>query len=155
MQWKQPPRIKIYEALGAIGDSRIKMLNNTAKVFSSTGKKYYDVVFDPKTNVMSANDNGSFWQGYVGYPAIAFLLMKNMIAYNKKLTTYLKGFAWKEINTTFKNDFDKTERYVRGEMVKRFSINLKEFDDAIERIETQLQKLQLEMPQKRVRPPKE
>lgn len=155
MQWKQPPRIKIYEALGAIGDGRVRMDGETAKVYSSSLNKFYDVVFDSQTNVISANDNGSFWQGYLGYPAISYLMLRGVISCEKKFADYLKGFAWKEINTKFKNDFDKTETFVRDEMVRKFNIDLQEFDKEIAKIEEQLVILALNKPEKRAQPPKE
>jgi len=154
MQWKLSPRIKIYEALGAIGDGRIEMSGNSAKVYSSSRNKAYDVVFDEQTRTISANDNGSYWQGYVGYPAISYLMLHGTIAYNPQWTEFLKGFAWKEINTRFNNDFDKTAAYIREVLVEKFGVDLREFDAELDRIETQLQELALFMPKKRVPPPK-
>jgi hypothetical protein len=79
MKWKTPPDTKIYEALGTVADGRVKVEGNTAKVFSSSGNKHYDVEYDPKASAIMANDNGSYWNGYLGYPAIAFLMATNVI----------------------------------------------------------------------------
>ena len=49
-KWKLPPRIKIFEALGAISDGRIKINGNTAKVVSSSGNKEYSVEYKPENN---------------------------------------------------------------------------------------------------------
>ena len=46
MKWAIPPKIKIYEALGCMGDKRIEVSENTGKVFSSSRGKYYTVNFD-------------------------------------------------------------------------------------------------------------
>jgi len=48
MKWKHPPIIKIYEALGSVADGRVEVSGNTAKVFSSSGNKFYVVSYDPK-----------------------------------------------------------------------------------------------------------
>jgi len=109
--WKLPPTIKVYEALGAIADNRIVVEGNTAKVYSSSGNKYYDVVYNPDTTAIMCNDNGSYWAGYLGYPAIVFLLKIGVIPYNPDLANLLKDIAWKDINQNFKNDFAKTEVY--------------------------------------------
>ena len=39
MKWKLPPKIKIYESLGSIGDKRISVSENSADVYSSNRRK--------------------------------------------------------------------------------------------------------------------
>lgn len=152
MKWKIPPRIKVYEALGAIGDERVHIDENSAKVYSSSGNKAYTVVFDPKQNAIMSNDNASYWQDSLGYPAIAFLCLKNILMYNGKLAQDLSGIAWKDINTKFKNDFDKTENYVKE---KLFSLGWKEADLQKEtsNILEQISKLDLALLGKKTNPP--
>lgn len=108
MKWKHPPIIKIYEALGSIADGRVQVSGNTAKVYSSSGGKFYDVSYDPAKKTIMANDNGSYWKGYLGYPAIAFLLKSGPLEFNQDMADLLKGLKWKDINQKFQNDFDKT-----------------------------------------------
>lgn len=112
MLWKMPPRIKVFEALGAIADNRIVVSGNTAKVKSSSGGKYYDVAFDESAQTIGANDNGSYWQGYLGYPAIAYLMLRQLLPFDKSLSEKLKKIHWKEINQKYKNDFSKTEEHL-------------------------------------------
>ncbi len=112
MQWETPPIIKIHEALGAVADNRIGIEGNSAKVYSSSGNKFYTVTFDPETNSIMTNDNGSYWKGYLGYPAIAYLMKINKLPYNPDVAMLLSGIAWKDINQKFKNDFDKTLEYI-------------------------------------------
>lgn len=119
MKWKVPAIIKIYEALGVIGDRRITVAGNDAKVESSSRGKSYEVKYDPETNSIAANDNGSYWQGYWGYPSIAFLSAEGIIPYEKRHAEALTGIPWKDINTQFKNDFKKTEEHVLGLAEKR------------------------------------
>lgn len=108
MHWKHPPIIKIYEALGAVADERVVVSGSTAKVYSSSGNKFYTVTYDPDKQAIMANDNGSYWKGYLGYSAIAFLLQIGVLELRPELAELLKGIAWKDINTKFKNDFAKT-----------------------------------------------
>ena len=119
MYWKLPPIIKVYEALGCIADGRIHIEGNTAKIYSSSGNKFYTVTYDSATNAIMCNDNGSYWAGYLGYPAIAFLLAKGIIPYSHKSSELLKDIKWKDINKTFKNDFAKTEKYCQDLVLER------------------------------------
>lgn len=118
MKWKRPPVIKIYEALGAVADGRVEVAGNTAKVYSSSGNKFYEVVYDPEQNAIMANDNGSYWRGYLGYPAIAFLLKIGVLSYKDDLANLLKSIKWKDINQKFKNDFDKTLAHIEELMTE-------------------------------------
>ncbi len=112
MQWTYPPIIKVYEALGAVADGRVEVSGNSAKVYSSSGNKFYTVEYDPSAMAIMVNDNGSFYKGYLGYPAIAFLLQIGELPYSPAVAEKLKGIAWKDINQQFKNDFDKTLAYI-------------------------------------------
>jgi len=106
MKWKIPPIIKVYEALGCIADKRIEIEGNKAKVFSSSKQKFYSIEFDGKNSIM-CNDNGSYWQGYLGYPSIAFLMLKGKVDYNSKFVEALKDISWKDLNVKFKNNYEK------------------------------------------------
>jgi hypothetical protein len=117
--WKQPPIIKVYEALGSVADGRIALDGNTAKIYSSSGNKFYEVTYDPNTSSIMCNDNGSYWAGYLGYPAIAFLLIKGIVPYDDSSAQILKDIKWKDINQDFKNDFSKTEKYCQELVISR------------------------------------
>src|SRR3989338_6471911 len=112
MKWKLPPKIKIYEALGCVGDKRIEINGIGAKVFSSSQGKFYSISYDKEKNAIMSNDNGSYWVGYLGYPSIAFLMLKGKIKWSNKLAEGLKDIPWKDINVKLKNDYKKTEEYV-------------------------------------------
>lgn len=153
MKWKIPSAIKIYEALGTLADGRLKLLSETeAQVFSSSGGKFYTVAYDPASNSIMSNDNAAYWQGSLGYPAIAFLLAVGKIRYEKKHAQALKGIAWKDLNTQFKNDFGKTVEYVLERMAEqgRDSAALKL--EAV-RIEAELRALDLSRLGKKKKPP--
>ncbi|HTT76341.1 MAG TPA: hypothetical protein VMF50_10235 [Candidatus Binataceae bacterium] len=107
--WKMPPLVKIYEALGAIGDSRVHLADPSyATVISSSGDKTYTVELDSAARQISSNDNASYWQGYLGYPAIAVLLLHGLYSPRPETLTALAGVPWKELNTRFRNDYART-----------------------------------------------
>ena len=108
-EWKMPPLIKVYEALGAIGDMRVNLSDEShATVVSSEGDKTYDVETSTDLRTISSNDNASFWQGYLGYPGIAVILKRGFFRLDQKATAALAGIPWKELNRRFKNDYRKT-----------------------------------------------
>lgn len=150
MKWKEPPVIKIYEALGAIADGRIEVEGNTAKVFSSSGNKRYDVTYDPSMQAIMANDNGSYWKGYLGYPAIAFLLKTGILPYQPELGELLKGIAWKDINQQFKNDFDKTLAHILDSLPET---RRKELEEYVSSLAEKISELGLNLLGKKALPP--
>lgn len=105
--WKLPPIVKIYEALGAIADGRVQIMDTShATVASSEGNKNYDVEVEGK--MVSANDNASYWQGYLGYPAIAVMISRGALPYPREAAEALRGIPWKELNRRFRNDYART-----------------------------------------------
>lgn len=150
MKWSHPPIIKIYEALGAVADDRIEVIENTAKVYSSSRNKYYDVQYDPDKKAIMSNDNGSYWKGYLGYPAVAFLMKKKVISYDPEMGDLLKGVAWKDINQKFKNDFDKTLAYILTAIPEEKKQALAMF---AQEVDSQIQALNLDMLGEKTLPP--
>lgn len=153
MKWKLPPKIKIYEALGCIGDGRMRMEDNQAQVVSSSGGKSYTVKYDPGRNAIMSNDNGSYWAGYLGYPSIAFLMAKGVLKYDPECAEALKGIGWKDINVRFKNNFEKTESYIIG-LLRERGFEEGRIKSEIDRIFSQIEKLNIEKLGPRVKPPK-
>jgi hypothetical protein len=152
MKWIIPDVIKIYEALGTIADGRIEVDGDSAKVYSSSGGKFYTITYDGSKNAIMSNDNAAYWRGYLGYPAITFLLKTGKIDYDPRYADMLKGIAWKDINVKFKNDFDKTVVYVR-EMLSKNGTDMNGFDSEVERIRARLKELDLDMLGPRAKPP--
>ena len=119
-KWNLPPLIKAYEALGAIGDGRVRIVDDRrALVTSSDGTKTYEVEISPDGREISSNDNASYWQGYLGYPAIAVLLARGFYRPAANVTDALAGIPWKELNRKFKNDYAKTLADVDKEIERR------------------------------------
>jgi hypothetical protein len=103
--WKMPPLVKVYEALSAIADGRVRLLDEVrAEVVSSEGDKTYRVEIAGKE--ISANDNASYWQGYLGYPAIAVMILRGVIS--APAQPALAEIPWKEINRRYRNDYPRT-----------------------------------------------
>ena len=105
--WKMPPLIKVYEALGAIADSRVQIQDERhAAVVSSEGDKNYAVEIADRA--ISSNDNASYWQGYLGYPAIAVMITRGLLAADRDTINALGRIPWKELNRRFRNDYART-----------------------------------------------
>lgn len=104
---KEIPISKIYEALSAIADKRVRKIDETHyHVTSSDKAKTYTVVLEGKT--ASSNDNATYWQHYAGYPIIACYLYEGKLAYDKKVLPHLANIPWKKLNTENKNHYDKS-----------------------------------------------
>ena len=105
--WAMPPLIKVYEALGAVADGRVELVDERrAVVCSSDGSKTYEVESDGQ--VISANDNASYWQGYLGYPGIAVLLARELYRAPANVIDALAEIPWKELNRKYRNDYAKS-----------------------------------------------
>ncbi len=150
MKWKHPPIIKIYEALGSVADDRVELSGNTAKVYSSTRNKYYDVVYDPIKKSIMANDNGSFWKAYLGYPSIAFLMKSEILSYDLEIASLLKDIAWKDVNQKFKNDFDRTLEFILSTKTEEEKGILDEF---VQKVDKEIKDLNLSLLGKKTTPP--
>src|SRR6516165_1350965 len=107
--WKMPPLAKVYEALGALGDRRVLIDDEQhARVLSSDRSKTYLVEISADGREISSNDNSSYWQGYLGYPAIAVMLRRGLCPVRAEATSALSGIAWNQLNRQFRNDYDRT-----------------------------------------------
>lgn len=150
MKWKQPPVIKIYEALGAVADGRVEVSGNTVKVYSSSGNKFYDVSYDGDANAIMTNDNGSYWKGYLGYPAISYLFKIGVLEYREDLANLLKEIKWKDINQKFKNDFDKTLPHIEESLTESQKTELSKY---VKEIEQKIVELDLNLLGAKQKPP--
>ncbi len=149
-KWKHPPVIKIYEALGSVADDRVKIDGNKAQVGSSSGNKFYTVTYDPETQSIMQNDNGSFWKGYLGYPAIALLMKKGVLPYEEGTANLLQGIKWKDLNQRFKNDFDKTLEFILDSKTEPEKEVLKRI---VSQIDAKIKELNLNLLGEKIRPP--
>jgi hypothetical protein len=151
--WKLPPRAKIYEALSAIADARVTTLGgNVAEVVSSGGDKTYRVEWSDDLTGITSNDNASYWQGYMGYPILAVLMMLGKLKFNKETARRLAGIHWKEINKKFKRDYNKAVDFVLSELESK-GISRKGIESEVDQIWTQLEAIRLDRLPRRRRPP--
>jgi hypothetical protein len=141
--WKLPPKAKIYEALSAVADNRVKITSETSAIVTSSSlDKNYTVTWSKDLTHITSNDNASHWQGYVGYPIVAVLLVKGKMTFDRKNAGHLAGVAWKKINKQFKNDYDKAVESVLASLEEK-GIDTRCIRDEVERIMTQIEQLAL------------
>ena len=142
--WKIPPPIKVYEALGCIADKRIVEEEDEIRVYSSSRNKFYTIEYDEKNNAIVSNDNGSYYVGYLGYPAIAYLMLKGKISFNEEYSNILKKIAWKDLNTKYNHNYFIVEEYIHKEYLEKHNIKIKEFKTFVEEVLKEIETLQLQ-----------
>lgn len=117
MAFKMPRKEKIYEAYGAISDGRVSMGDGSAQVSSSDRSKVYTVSWEG--DVYSSNDNSTYWQGALGYPVIAVLMLGGRLPLDKGTAELFRGVPWKELNEMHRNDYGKVAESVLGVLGSR------------------------------------
>ncbi len=118
--WKMPPKAKVYEALSAVADGRVRITGErTAEVTSSSGDKKYRISWGEGFSTVMSDDNASLFQGYIGYPIIAVLLQVGRLSHNKDIAAALAGVPWKVLNTKFKRDYNRAVDSVLEEIGER------------------------------------
>lgn len=150
MKWKHPPIIKIYEAISSVADNRVEVSGNSGKVYSSSRNKFYEIYYDPSIQSIMANDNGSYWKGYLGYPSIAFLMRVGILSYDSNAGSLLNNISWKDINQKFNNDFDKTLDYILSSKTEKEKNLLSSF---AAKVDAEIKNLNLNFLGKKTLPP--
>ena len=97
-----------------------------------------------------ANDNASFYREYLGYPAIAYLMLIGELSYEPRAAELLKGIPWKDLNETYKHDFEETIEHVFKE---RTGDERRMIEDEVRSIEEQLRQKHYSLLGQKVRPP--
>jgi hypothetical protein len=134
--WKIPPREKIYEALTAVADGRVKITGaHEAEVISSSGSTTYLVRFD--------DDNASRWQGYLGYPILAVLMVLGKLRYDPEAAMLLAGIPWKEINKKYRNDYANAVDSVLASCRER-GVDVRKIEEEVDALWRQITALELE-----------
>jgi len=103
LRLREPPRIKVLEAAGAIADGRVHLVKGLtpdrleATVVSSEGDRRYRVVVVKEGGGyrVYSDDNGTRLRGYVGYPIISVLMLAGALPRDKQVEVALKGIDWK------------------------------------------------------------
>jgi hypothetical protein len=138
--WKTPPIEKIHEAYGALADGRVEMGKGEASVTSSDGAKRYTVTW--QDDVYASNDNASYWQGYMGYPVIAVLMLQGRVSYDKAIAAHFGGINWKALNTAHKNKYDKAVAEVM-EGLRQKGVDCDKIDAEIAKVYGELKRLDI------------
>ncbi len=111
--WNLPPIAKVYEAFSALADGRVLMKAACeAEVVSSSGEKSYKVKWTEGFAAFQSNDSASTWQGYMGYPILAAMLVLGVLKCDRAVASKLAGVQWKEINERFRRDYDRAVEHV-------------------------------------------
>jgi len=152
--WKSPPKAKIYEALSAIGDRRVVIgKNRSAEVTSSSGEKKYIVKWSEGEKGITSNDNASYWQGYLGYPILAVLMLRGKVRYDKDVANLLSGIPWKSLNTKFRNNYEKAIEAALDSVEVKGATRERVIDE-VDRIWDEISRMRLERLPDRRHPPK-
>lgn len=154
MIWLKPHISKVYEALTAIADKRIELVEeNKAHCYSSSKGKYYEIEYNPETKEIMSNDNTAYFTGAVSYPMIALLMLKQELKYDQELLEILKNIVWKDVMTKFKNDYSKGIEFVLVDL-KSKGIDVDFVRNEVGKIYDEVCKLELGYLGKKKFPPK-
>ena len=149
--WKLPPRAKVFEAFTAVADGRVRLTGSgSATVVSSGGDKTYDVEWSEDDRTVTANDNASYWQGYLGYPIVAVLLARGELHAAEVAVAALAGVPWHQLNQRHKRDYDAAVAHVLGELPAGDAATV---ETEVERVLAQLAALDLQRAGRGRRPP--
>jgi hypothetical protein len=140
-----PPRIKVLEALSSVAEGRIKQLSDKeATVVSSDEKREYQVFLDVEKGIANSTDNGTKYRGYIGYPIIAFLMLKGILPYDEEVASKLVGIEWRALNEKY-----KSYRIVEKIALDRYSKkggDKDKLEDLVKDIMEKLEKIELFSP---------
>lgn len=152
--WLIPQIYKIYEAITCIADKRIETNENqtTAKVFSSSGNKFYTVSYNPERKEIMANDNSAYYTDTISYTMLALLMLRGEIKYDKELEKPLSNIYWKEVNQKYKNNYAKATEEVLESLKDKYDIE--GVKRKVEEIYEQVKLLKLKKLGKKIFPPK-
>lgn len=141
---KFPPIEKIPEAYTAIEDDRVVLHEDYATVLSSTKEKEYLIKW--KDNLYYSNDSSTYWQGYVGYPVIAVLMLQNRLPLNREVSKYFKGINWNQLNKENKRDYHKSLEQALTDVPEDVR---KSIDDEMKRVFEDIKKLNIGLTKKK------
>lgn len=121
--WKKPKDEHIaYEAFTAVADGRVeKVGKGEYKCFSSSGNKFYCLVFEQEGKIFSfmSNDNMAYYRKEFSYPMLAVLIFEKIIPVESEILEHFKNIFWKEINTKNKNDYMKSVNEVLVDLERK------------------------------------
>ena len=159
-KWKLPPKEKIYEAFSVLADNRFVIESNgKASVTSSSGNKQYSLEWIEENSLLetiikiTSNDNASYWQGYLGYPIIAILMVNEKVQFNRSIIEHFKGIQWKALNTACNNNYSKVVEKILANINDEQEIE--KIKQEIDNIFNQISDLYIVRLNKKLKPPKD
>ena len=153
-RWKLPPAAKVYEAFGAVADGRVHATGaGSAEVRSSGRDRIYTVEWSADLGTVTANDNASYWQGYLGYSIVAVLLTLGVLHADEQVVGQLAGIQWHELNARFKRDYDAAVDSVLTALARQGADRTR-IEVEVAGVMAQLATLELERTGRGRRPPK-
>ncbi|MCS6788164.1 MAG: hypothetical protein NZ733_02595, partial [Aigarchaeota archaeon] len=66
----------------------------------------------------SSDDNGTVFRNYVGYPIIAYLMVRGVLPYDERIAEPLKDVRWRTLNERLKS-YRLVEREIAGLLKSR------------------------------------
>ena len=144
---KLPPKVKVIEALSAIADERIIIEDLLSKEWkcnsASSPWKTYKILYNEKENTISSNDSGSTNQGFLWYPAIAFLLKIWKLKYDESILEIMKDINRADIKEKVHKDYESSYRLVLWNLHMQW-YNVDYFISQVEYIYDQIPDLHLQ-----------
>jgi hypothetical protein len=136
--WRLPPRAKVFEAFTAVADGRVQLTGpGSATVVSSGGDKTYDVEWSADGRSITANDNASYWQGYLGYPILAVLLERGELHADSDAVSAMAGVPWHDLNRRYRRDYDAAVAHALGALKEHVvdpALVERQVDDVLDQI---------------------
>ena len=153
--WKPPPAAKVYEAFSAVADERVhRHEQGQAEVVSSGRDRRYLVEWSADLATITANDNASYWQGYLGYPALAALLTIGALRADEAIVGLFAGVPWHDLNARFKRDYGAAVDSVLAQLESKGADRARIVAE-VTGVLGQLEALGLQRPARRRRPPRQ
>jgi hypothetical protein len=129
-----------------VADGSIKPKSDKeATVISSDEQREYSVFLDLERGIATSTDNGTKFRGYIGYPIIAFLMLKGALPYDEEMASKLEGIKWRYLNEKYKS-YRIVEKIVIEEFVKRGG-DREKLEALVKQVMEKLEKMELFSPE--------
>ncbi|MEM1927221.1 MAG: hypothetical protein QXS85_00555 [Acidilobaceae archaeon] len=144
-----PPRIKVLEAAGSLADGRVSVVRDSgevveARVSSSMGDRVYRVVVkvsrDGSLQAYS-DDNGTKFRGYIGYPIIAVLMLKELLPRSLEVERALYRVPWRELNERLRS-YDRVLEEV-SRIAEARGVSRAQLEEFMERVLEKIRELRV------------
>lgn len=125
-----------------MADGRVQVISDKeAVVRASEGERFYRVYVDLDAGLADSDDNGTTYRNYIGYPILAFLMVKEALPYEARLGDALKGVKWHSLNERYKS-YRVVEAHIKR-MLAGKGVDSREVDDFIDRAYARLAEFRL------------